>query len=962
MAISEDIQKLYIAYFGRPADPDGLSFYLATANQRFGGDFGPILPVFFDSEEYKALYPFDIRTTAGRNSAVQQVYQNLLNRTADPEGLAFYSNLLASNPASGLSKLVLDVLNGARGIDVDTIQAKVLAASLFTSQLDANEKQFYAGNQAVLIAREFLSTIDANDIFQPQSTGMSRISQEADVFINRLVQNTSPSSVFTTLRDDVKGQNGVDDNFSGFIRFVNGAVDSASTLTNGDTINGMTNGANGDTLNLNVSGNRLTDNPSVALGLTSVEKIVVRNTETDAVRNISFALNQTDAALNLITVQGERFGPGFNAGTAFTGLKNILDVTYELTPATSASLPVTPDLESQVNASRRTVNLAFDAAAVASGVDAMTVNLTGDRFSPIVSAIGTDNQSRTPSLANFELTANGIEQLFIKNSPNDAVAGPNSLEIIRSVVLGTGSGVNRIAIVGSDAARLRVDASAIGAQITEFDATRVVNVNNGIVFDIGAGLRSTQVLRGGASVSDVLVLSAPETLNQSTLDAIAGFETIRLDAGSSQVLNVKGVRGVNTVELRGSAVSDSFSVSNIQHATFGNTSRPEVFISRENQKINNLQVNLTTETLGNVGERLDIGLSAEVGLLNIANSRAVRITTDLPVVQDFIERVADRRVINTLTMTSTTDLLLDTTMTPTTGTIEFGAINTDVLRTITAVGATRILMNGGITKSSDVAVDINGGSASDRIFGSNRSDNIAGGSGADFINIADGNTPREDRIIFRNADFSTPADYGDSIIGFAPSVDNTVVNSDTLVFDRPFLFIDTDPMAAGVQSTISTSQFALTTTTTTTGGLLGVGGTTTTTVSEDSRIKVLAADMNGVFNRLDSNDVIAVLSNASRNELGITATDVASNVAKIQGIINSRLTVDQNAGGTVDPTTVSYNKFLLFVANDVDTFAYQFTRANSTGDFTLVGGGPVVKLIGVNTAAPLSTIDFELID
>ena len=52
MAISKnDIQKLYIAYFGRPADPAGLSYHAAQ-----GVDQVTIARTFSDSAESRALY------------------------------------------------------------------------------------------------------------------------------------------------------------------------------------------------------------------------------------------------------------------------------------------------------------------------------------------------------------------------------------------------------------------------------------------------------------------------------------------------------------------------------------------------------------------------------------------------------------------------------------------------------------------------------------------------------------------------------------------------------------------------------------------------------------------------------------------------------------------------------------------------------------------------------------------
>ena len=80
--MSAEIQKLYIAYFNRPADPGGLTYW--TAQLAGGATMTQIANSFSASAEYQAIY-------AGKSNLVliDQLYQNLFGRTSDAGGLLY---------------------------------------------------------------------------------------------------------------------------------------------------------------------------------------------------------------------------------------------------------------------------------------------------------------------------------------------------------------------------------------------------------------------------------------------------------------------------------------------------------------------------------------------------------------------------------------------------------------------------------------------------------------------------------------------------------------------------------------------------------------------------------------------------------------------------------------------------------------------------------------------------------
>jgi len=145
MAITNDqfLQGLYIAYWGRPADPEG--FYYWKGQQAELG-FAGIAENFAASEEGQATYPYfkafytlggDAITETMRGDFVDQIYQNLFNRAADAEGRAYWIEQLvsgATTPGAFIANIVNAAVVGA-GDDYDTILNKAIAAEQFTAQL-----------------------------------------------------------------------------------------------------------------------------------------------------------------------------------------------------------------------------------------------------------------------------------------------------------------------------------------------------------------------------------------------------------------------------------------------------------------------------------------------------------------------------------------------------------------------------------------------------------------------------------------------------------------------------------------------------------------------------------------------------------------------------------------------------------------------------------------------------------
>ena len=81
---SKKLQQLYIAYFGRPADPPGLQYWLLQASK--GTNLRQIASHLFIQDEYKK----SISSAKKLDFQINQLYLNLFNRKVDFAGLSYW--------------------------------------------------------------------------------------------------------------------------------------------------------------------------------------------------------------------------------------------------------------------------------------------------------------------------------------------------------------------------------------------------------------------------------------------------------------------------------------------------------------------------------------------------------------------------------------------------------------------------------------------------------------------------------------------------------------------------------------------------------------------------------------------------------------------------------------------------------------------------------------------------------
>ena len=228
MASKAFLEQAYLAYFGRPIDPNGVAAFVNSTETE-------VENIFWASPESQALY--------GTSFGLQQinmVYNMLFGRDAEPAGQAYWANQIvigALTPAGA----AIGILRGALNDDVISVNNKLAASAAFTAGLDTTEEILgFAGDQAAAVARDFLSLITMTPATQ----------DEVDAAIVAAVNAGTRGEMFmlTTGVDNLTGTP-LNDTFNGFVGDDNNGND-ISTVQKWDTING---GNGNDTLNMLVN-------------------------------------------------------------------------------------------------------------------------------------------------------------------------------------------------------------------------------------------------------------------------------------------------------------------------------------------------------------------------------------------------------------------------------------------------------------------------------------------------------------------------------------------------------------------------------------------------------------------------------------------------------------------------------------------------------------------------------------
>ena len=171
------VQELYIAYFGRPADPNGLNNFAAQLAAADAPADVPGLAAAYSGTPAIAAVVDAMGTSAesaklygtGNTSAfVTAVFQNIVGRAPTAAGLAFWQSAIDSGKLTR-ANAAISIMAGAmqntsaQGLaDAQLIANRLAAAESFTSGLSGLAAGTdYSGSGAAALARAMLASVDS---------------------------------------------------------------------------------------------------------------------------------------------------------------------------------------------------------------------------------------------------------------------------------------------------------------------------------------------------------------------------------------------------------------------------------------------------------------------------------------------------------------------------------------------------------------------------------------------------------------------------------------------------------------------------------------------------------------------------------------------------------------------------------------------------------------------------------
>jgi len=512
------IQGVYVALFGRPADPTGLAYFnAATQNGQNLTAIGDLA----STAEYKTRFE-----NKDNNQIVASIYQSLFNRDPDADGLNFFVNALNTG-ALNINNIAIAILDGAQGSDKTIVDAKIASANAFTTALDTPvEVAAYAGKAG----------IDAGVAFLTGITTTAKTAADADAAVKTLVDagnagNAVAVAIGTEVTVGDVGSTTQSSDKNDTITYATiAAVSTAAAKANG--------GFGTDTVIIKTAASGVAATYIATPELTSVEKLYL-TAAGDAAANFSGAITlDLSKSTSVKEVWNDASTDGDTAGNGAVTLTNVaLGTTVGLkgtvTGATSVSFK-------DVDGSSDAATVTFDGAKVTgatsfAGIEVLNISSTGassvtnlfgakeikisgsGEFTNIAVAAGdttTVTNSSTASVAIDLSSANKLATYTGSAAVDKVTLDTDGLTA--NVAINTGAGNDIISVgTGASAYTLTLTGGA-GNDLFAFNGT-LVNVADAAKAEFA---KSLVTITDFNAAEDVLSIKAALTGSKATLNNV----------------------------------------------------------------------------------------------------------------------------------------------------------------------------------------------------------------------------------------------------------------------------------------------------------------------------------------------------------------------------------------------------------------------------------------------------------
>jgi hypothetical protein len=193
------VNSLYLAFYGRPADPAGLKFW-SQALDANNGDAGSIIGAFATSQEAQTRFSSD--TASAR---ITDIYEQLFNRAPDAAGLDFWTKAVEQGNAT-LAEVSLAILKGAQSSDLDLSTLRQKAADAFTAAVEDGATE-YSGYASIEAARVLVRAVTADATDADLATLVKAAVSFADTATKtpKVVEAIATGSTLLNLYDSARG-------------------------------------------------------------------------------------------------------------------------------------------------------------------------------------------------------------------------------------------------------------------------------------------------------------------------------------------------------------------------------------------------------------------------------------------------------------------------------------------------------------------------------------------------------------------------------------------------------------------------------------------------------------------------------------------------------------------------------------------------------------------------------------
>jgi hypothetical protein len=506
-----DIQKLYIAYFNRPADPSGLAYWTASSMT-----VAQIANSFAEQAEYKATYGGQSTETV-----VNSLYMNLFGRAAEPAGLVYWVGEIVAG-RSTIGSVAINILNGAKDADKIAVDSKATAATSFTTALDTTEEMVaYSKAGGTADAKVWLAGVTT------AATATSQIATQNTV-IAAIVENAASNIQLTSGTDKLPGTS-----FEAGLVYTPDGGKRVNALQDEDVLTGT--GSN-NTLNATLGNANDNGGQVITPKLNNIHNINVAFTGSSNAGNVS------NNAVNKLDLQD-------TTGLKTLNVTRITDPEASITIDNMTSVPTSIKLN-QTNSPSGTEKFTFVSQAVEGKTDATTFTLNDVK----AAGITLEAKDGATGIETINLVSSGAANMVGVFTAQDV----QTLTITGDKALTLGSKSNTTNANQPEATRYAAGLANVAGSLTKINAaglTAALDLTIGS--EINAGLDGTSGVNvdmaiTGGSGNDIFRLATDSNIDAA--DTIVGGAAAGTDTNTLVLLGNNSVAGavtkVQALEIR----------------------------------------------------------------------------------------------------------------------------------------------------------------------------------------------------------------------------------------------------------------------------------------------------------------------------------------------------------------------------------------------------------------------------